>query len=96
MNEQNKSVKHTNLQINVSRADKSTCLYNSQNSSNSTGVEIVFKNKDSPEKFLNDMDNDMFGENKNIGSNQYLNGSACHFSVFSIEDLSKIDKNSDK
>jgi len=38
MNELSKSVVHTNLQINMSRSDKSACLLNSQQSSQSTGV----------------------------------------------------------
>lgn len=95
MNEQNNSVKYTNFQINVSKAEKSPqMMKNSSCTGSSSGVEIVFKSKDSPSRFLQDVDNELF--DKNLNGGQFLQGSMTHFSVFSIEDLSKLDKQSDK
>jgi len=52
-NEENLNVKYTNFQINVSKAEKSSHLIkNPSLTGTSSGVEIVFKNKDAPSRFL--------------------------------------------
>ena len=59
-------------------------------------MEIFLKNRHSVSTLGEEADNETEDKNKNGGNNVYMAGSMRCFSVFSIEDLSKIDKHSDK
>lgn len=60
------------------------------------GVEIMLKNRNSVSTLGEEVDNDTSEKNMSGKKKVYMAGSMKCFSVFSIEDLSKMDKHSDK
>jgi hypothetical protein len=61
-----------------------------------SGGDITLKNRHSVSTLGEDLDNEAGEKNKNGNNNVYMAGSLRCFSVFSIEDLSKMERNSDK
>jgi hypothetical protein len=61
-----------------------------------SGADIMLKNRHSVSTLGEELDNETGEKNKNGNNNTYMVGSMNHISVFSIEDLSKIERNSEK
>ena len=56
----------------------------------------MLKNHHSVSTLGEELDNETGEKNKNGNNNAHMVGSMNHISVFSIEDLSKMERNSDK